>query len=178
MQFVTVNTHIHYCVHFLFDSSVSLPGDMSFWRHVLLQATFISVFSFPPTVSTVLVWFGSGLSCDHGWIGSGSVNVKYTTSVRATHTQLSREQGGAGSLIGWPEKTFRFVDTRCVSGVFCLFLFLFSVYRACFCLAPILISDKRGAQKLIIVHCCALKGTAPVTGTTLRTTGPVPADSR
>ena len=67
-------TNSHF--NFIFVSSVSLPGDdVLYW---LLSCSFI-LSAFPAfflrNYSRLdLVWFR--LSCDHGWIRSGSVNVR------------------------------------------------------------------------------------------------------
>ena len=64
------------------------------WRWCPLQATFISVslrlfsllFFLRPCSRLGLVWFC--LSCDHGWIRSGSVDVEYTTIATTTTTSV------------------------------------------------------------------------------------------
>ena len=59
-----------------------------------------------------LVWFH--LPCDHGWIRSGSVNVRKTATTTHTHTHLAepKEIGGPASRWSWVRTT----DERAASG--------------------------------------------------------------
>ena len=75
-------------------------------RRCPLLATFLSVLfcllSLPISDSRFdLVWFR--LSCDHGWIRSGSANVRKTTTTTTTK-----------KLVVWKKRWFYFVEKKCI----------------------------------------------------------------